>query len=390
MTYNSPGKLEWIGALVSMALLGSLVGGGLSGCARAVADETAATAANQATLIKAVQPERTTLSKTIAVTGSLDPWERVLLRARVRGYVEQVNVDIGDKVKAGDVLAVLAVPELTAEVDRAKALFVGQKARAEAARTISGLRKRTFSRLRRLMDTDADSVAADQVDRAESRTVNEQSKMRFAEADEQAQSADLQRLEALANLRVIRAPFDGTVVRRTVDRGALVGVGNDAPLFEMVSVEKLRARFSLPEEAALQVKEGTKVVVSLPASPRIKPRTVAISRSAGEVDADSRTVRFEADVMTPGGKWLPGLYIHVKVALETREKALTLPAKALMASKKGSHVFTCNKGVAHKVAIKIGEDDGAIVEVLSGVSDNDLVVLEGKDKLKEGGPCRVK
>ena len=104
MTYNCHGKLKWAGALVSLALLGSVVGGGLSGCARAVADETAAAAANQATLIKAVQPERTTLSKTIAVTGSLDPWERVLLRARVRGYVEQINVDIGDKVKAGDVL----------------------------------------------------------------------------------------------------------------------------------------------------------------------------------------------------------------------------------------------------------------------------------------------
>ncbi len=390
MSNNCRNESEMFAALTVVAVLCGLLMGPVSGCTRAVADETKAAAPNQATLIKAVQPERTTLSRTIAVTGSLDPWERVHLRARVRGYVEQVNVDIGATVKAGDVLAVLSIPELSAEVDRAKALFVGQKARAEAARTISSLRKRTFSRLRRLMDTDADSVAADQVDRAESRTVDEQSKMRFAEADERAQSADLQRLEALANLRVIRAPFDGTVVRRTVDRGALVGVGNDAPLFEMVSVEKLRARFSLPEEAALLVKKGAKVVISLPASPRIKPRTVAISRSAGQVDADSRTVRFEADVMTPGGKWLPGLYIHVKVALETRENALTLPAKTLMASKKGAHIFTCNKGVAHKVAVKIGQDDGAVIEVLAGVSDNDLVVLEGKDKLKEGGPCRVK
>ncbi|GEM_PF-3542050 len=359
-----------------------------AGCARVEAGE--ARTGSLAPKVGLTAPSKQTLSRQITVAGSLHAWQRAGVRSRISGYVADVKVDIGTRVKKGDVLAFVAVPELDAELAAAKARAAVERARATGAGDIGRVSRKRYARLSKLFKGDPDAVAADRVDAAQTHAVRFRSEQMTAEAMQLARMAELRRAEALRDYQSIRAPFDGMITARNAEVGDLVGTRDAKPLFTVASTGKGRLRFALPEGAALQATPGeTTVMVSIPAAAALGTREVKVSRSTGEVDISTRTVTFEADVKLDGTRWIPGLYTRVVVDLFRKEGALAIPAKALVASKSGSFVWLCTAGKASRVKIDVGLDDGAVVEVLGGVDEGAPVVLTGKEALVEGGGCRL-
>lgn len=372
-----------------LALLVVPLGGGLmtAGCAPANADETTP---SKAPRVHTVQLETTTLSRQVTVAGSLLAWQRAGVRARVNGYVEKIEVDIGTVVKKGDVLAFVAVPELEAALSVAKARAHVEQAKAQGAQNMGRVSQKRFSRLNKLFKGDPDAVAADRVDAAETHAVKFKSARETAEAMQRARLAEQRGAELLRDYQTVRAPFDGIVTIRHVEVGNLVGPAEETPMFTVASQGKYRARFAVAEGDALRIKVGsTQCSISIPSQPSDPPRTITVTRSSSEVDVATRTVTFEADVDSGPASWLAGLFARVSVDVFRKENALTLPAKALVPGKGSSSVWTCNDGKAKKVPITVGIDDGAVVEVLSGVSADDAVVLGGKEALQDGGSCRT-
>ena len=355
------------------------------GCARASADEVVKAAAP---VVKTIKPERRTLSRDVTVAGSLLSWSRASLRPRVKGYVEKLEVDIGSFVKKGDVLAFVAVPELDAEMSVAQALAHVETAKAKGAGNVGRVSQKRFARLNKLFRGDPHTVAADRVDAAASHAARTRSVKDTAEAMQRARVAQLRRAEVLRDYQSVRAPFDGVVTTRNVDVGDLVGPGDAAAMFVVATQGKLRARFALPEAAAMRVTVGQNMVsITVPSAPGSGVATTKVVRSSSEVDVDTRTVTFEADVDKAPDHWLPGLYARVVVSLFRKPNAMTLPAKVLVPAKNGSSAWICSGGKATKVAVKIGLDDGETIEVLDGIKDGDSVVVEGKESLRDGGAC---
>ncbi|HAN30117.1 MAG TPA: hypothetical protein DCQ06_00835, partial [Myxococcales bacterium] len=370
MSYANACRLEEArhagqGAMVTkLIVLCALVG--LNGCNRATAGEGGQAGA-KAAVVGLVKPLRKSISRQITVAGSVLAWQKAAVRSRVSGYVAEVKVDLGSRVKKGDVLALVTVPELDAELSAARALAEAEQARSDGADSVGRLASKRFSRLHKLSKHYPGAVAADRVDSAETHRVRSRSAQRTAAAHRQARLAEVQRVETLHGLQQVKAPFDGVVTSRNIDVGDLVGPTSQSPMVTLVSAGKKRLRFALPEAEALQVVVGqTGLNVSVPATGAKQSQRLQVSRAAGEVDVTTRTVTFEADLQDQAGQWLPGLYTKVVVDLVRKNDALTLPAKALVPGKTTSRVWLCEGGKARLAAIQIGMDDGAVIEVLSG------------------------
>ena len=263
------------------------------------------------------------------------------------------------------------------------------KVKAAGAESLGRVSRKRYSRLNKLMRGAPEAIAAHRVDAAEHHVVSTRNMQASAEAEQRALLAEMRKAEVLRDYQAIKAPFAGVIVKRMVDVGDLVHP-TGAPMFELQATDKLRGRFALPEAEAMRVVIGkTAVSLSIPAAPTMTAVAAVVARGSGAVDPKTRTVTFEADVTPPHASWMPGLYAKVTVDLFRKQGALTLPAKALVPGKKGSSVWLCKGGKASKVAVKLGEDDGKVVEVLQGVGEGDAVVLTGKESLAAGGPCKV-
>jgi membrane fusion protein (multidrug efflux system) len=327
----------------------------LSACALAVSAASVFGAAEFAT----AHPAPGTIHRWVALPGVLAPFQQVGLQARVAGYVKTVKVDKGDKVAAGDLLATVEVPELEADLLKAKAEM-------DAAEI-------DVKRLREARQKSPDLVLPQSVDNAEAR---------FAGA-----KASVTRGSVLLEFAQIRAPFAGVIASRSVDPGAYVSPGA-GPLLRVVDDKKLRCQIPVTELETPLVKTGKPVRVSVDAIPGQTFESI-VARVSGSLDQASRTMLVEADLENAQDKLMPGLSVTARIGVERHENAMLIPTAAIVMEKTNAFVFKHAGGKAVKTAVKLGFNDGVNAEVLE-LKPEDTLLLVGAAVVNDGQAVTLK
>jgi len=309
--------------------------------------------------------------RTVALPATLRGQNEAALYARTNGYVKAWKKDIGDRVRQGDVLALIDTPEVDQDLAQAKATQAQIQARL-------ALTQSSLARWEGLRQSDA--VSQQEVD--ERRAAQQQ-----AQADLAASQANVRRLQQLHDFGRITAPFDGVVVRRNVEVGALVAAGSagtNKELFYLAQTDGLRLTVAVPQPYAGDVRIGKEVTVTLIENPNAKVKG-QVTRVSGGIDVATRSVQVEVALPNKEGKLLPGSYVEVGLPLSGSAKALLLPPNTLQFRQDGPRVAVVTDGdkVALR-AVKLGRDLGRSVEVVAGISPKDAVILNPHDTLEEG------
>jgi RND family efflux transporter MFP subunit len=366
----------------------------------------AATANNEAVSVQVARPERHNLTRQVGLPGSIEAVEQVTLYAKTAGYLKWIKVDIGDSVQKGMVLAEIDVPEMAselkeaeAEAQRAAASLITAQAEWQRAEAEMELKQLTYERLKSIREREPDVLPQQQVDEskaqhdvARAQVSLAKSHIRLAESSMVKAGASLARLTTLAEYAQIRAPFDGVVIKRYVDPGALIqhalSQTNVSPIVTVARVDTLRIFIDVAEPDVALVKKGNPVTLTVDALPG-KVFEGDVTRFAAALDPKTRTMRTEIDIPNQDGLLRPGMYGRVNLTLEQRDSVLTVPAGALAIEAGKTYVFTVVDGRAKRVEVHTGLDDGIRVEVINGLSGNEPVIITGKNAVSDGAPVKV-
>ena len=320
-------------------------------------------------------PNARALSATIDLPGRLEAYYRAPIFARVSGYLKSWSVDIGARVKAGQVIAEIEAPDLDQQLLQARADLASQQASAK-------LSEATLNRRKTLVASNF--VSAQEIDERTADLSNKKAAVNSGQAN-------VERLEALAGYKKITAPFDGVVTARDTDVGALINAGGGAgpAMFVVSDITKLRVYVNVPQNYVPAIKIGAKATIALPEYPnRTFPATVEASSQS--VDIPSGTTRMQLALDNSGGELMPGGYASVKLGLERDSTPLSIPASALIFNSNGLRVATV--GPDDKVMFKtvtIGRDLGREIELASGIAADDRIISAPPDGLADGDQVRV-
>ena len=270
-------------------------------------------------VVVVIRPEAVGGGGESELPGNFEPFERALLHSRAAGYLSRMNVDIGDRIKRGAPLATLLIPEMESELLHAEADVIAAQAEFRRTEAVAKLSDLTSRRLSDLQAGEPLAVTRQDVDVAAAEAHVSRARVESAAAAVDVARAKQSHLEALMSYATIRAPFDGIVVRRFVDPGALIVSGTDGggPLLEVVNADRLRLVLSIPDSVAPRVRVGLACRIHVDALPRHE-FTGVISRIAGALAVDSRTMRAEIDIDSEDGLLRPGMYATVKLQLHSK------------------------------------------------------------------------
>ncbi len=324
--------------------------------------------------VAVVQPDAKALSATIDLPGRLEAYSRAPIFARVSGYLKSWNVDIGARVKAGDVIAEIEAPDLDQQLLQARADLASQEASARLSEATLNRRKTLIA---------SNFVSMQEIDERTADLSNKKAAVNAAQAN-------VERLEALAGYKKITVPFDGIVTARDTDVGALINAGGGGtPMFVISDTSKLRLYVNVPQNYVPEIKIGAKAVVIVPEYPnRTFPATVEASAQA--VDVNSGTTRMQLGIDNTKGELMPGGYASVKLSLQREAVPLHIPASALIFNQNGLRVATV--GADDKVRFKtvtIARDLGREIEIGSGLATDDRIIVAPPDGIADGDQVRV-
>lgn len=313
------------------------------------------------------------LKRNLALPATLRGSSETVVYARSAGYLTAWHKTIGDRVKKGELLATIDAPEQDQELAQARAT-------AEQIKVRLGLARQTLERWERLRLLD--SVSSQDLE--EKRAARAQ-----AEADLAAAAANVKRLEQLQAFRRIVAPFDGVITRRSVDVGALISAGGKE-LFAMTQTDPLRLTVWVPQAYAGDIKEGQEVSVRVNELPG-KRFSASIENVAGALDPVTRSRQVDVVLPNGDGKLLPGTYVEVGLNLAGGVNTLVVPAGVVVTGPDGQRIVTVDaeKRLVFR-QVKLGRDLGREVEVLSGISAEDTLVINPSDLLVEGEAVTVR
>jgi RND family efflux transporter MFP subunit len=293
--------------------------------------------------------------------------------ARTSGYLTHWYFDIGARVKKGALLAEIATPEVDQQLRQAEADLTTAQATANNARLQA-------ERYTGLVKTDA--VSHQDTDTFVNLAAATAAAVKSAQAN-------VQRLRDLQSFEKIYAPFDGVVTSRNVDTGQLIDPGAARELFHLQAIQTLRVYTNLPQIYSANVKAGAKIGLTF-AEHAGKTYEGTLVRTADAIDPASRTLLVEIDVDNHGGELLPGSLAQVHFKTPAADPTLIVPAAALIFRKEGLRLGTVvNGGIAHLTAVVIGEDDGANVQIVTGLGPMDQVIQDPPDSLIEGEKVSV-
>ncbi|HEV2644975.1 MAG TPA: efflux RND transporter periplasmic adaptor subunit [Acidobacteriaceae bacterium] len=371
----------------------------VTGCHRPNGDENIAPAGPPPAAVAAVV--RAPLSNTLVVAGEFLPFQEVELHAKVAGYVKRINVDIGDKVRSGQVLATLDIPEITAQVQgadagvrqtqeqitRAKSEVLQTQANYEALHSAA-------QRLQQASDARPGLIAQQELDDALARdragaAQVDAAKSAYSAMQEQlgVSKADRQHYSSMADYSRIIAPFSGIVTWRYADTGSLIQAGTSnagsAPVVKIAQVDVLRLRLPVPESLASFVKIGDTASVHVGATGQTFAGKVA--RNTGELDSTTRSMQVEIDVANREGKMTPDMYADVTLNIQRTGAALVVPVQAVDRSGEQPFVMLVDQSKqVQKRLVKIGVSTANNVEILEGLRQGDLVIVANLSSFQQG------
>jgi RND family efflux transporter MFP subunit len=305
--------------------------------------------------------------------GNVTAWSDSPIYARTSGYLTHWYFDIGARVKKGALLAQIATPEVDQQLAQAEADLNTAKANANNAR----IQADRYSGL----------VKSDAVSRQDTDTFVNQAASTLAQV--KSAEANVQRLRELQSFEKVYAPFDGVVTARTIDIGQLIDPGAGRELFHLQAIQTLRVYASVPQFYAQNVKHGSKIDLTFAEHPG-KTFVGTMVRTSEAIDPASRTLLVEIDVNNAAGELMPGSLAEVHFKTPPAGSTFVVPVAALIFRREGLRIATVvNGNVAHLVPVVIGQDDGASVQIITGLGAGDKVIQDPPDSLIEGEKVHV-
>lgn len=352
--------------------------------------------------------ERRPIVTSLTLSGAFRPYQQVDVHAKVAGFIRNINVDVGDHVKAGQVLAVLEVPELSAQVAGAKADI--QRYQDAVRRSESEIQRAdsthtayhaAYVRLKQASESRPGLIAEQELDDSmakdrETAAQVESARASLAESQSQLVSArtDFDRLSSLEAYSHITAPFAGVITKRYADTGALIQAGTASetqsmPVVQLAEWSRLRLVVPVPESAVSQLQLGSAVQVRVSAINRDFEGRIA--RFADALNDETRTMHTEIDVQNSDGTLKEGMYAVAKIILKQEDNVLTIPIQALERNTSGGTVLMIDpQGRVEERQVKLGAESSDRVEILAGLEENDRVVIGNRGEFRTGERVRPK
>lgn len=338
--------------------------------------------------VEVVQPKRVESDKPISLPASLQPLAETVIYPRANGYVQSFAVDIGGQVKEGQLLAQIETPELDSQLDQARAALQKAQASFGQAQAQRNYAKTSLTRFQRLQPSGVTSQQ--ELDQRAAESQVSEANVVAANANIEVARADVRRLTQLKAFAKITAPFAGTIVQRTVERGALLTAGNSTPLFRLAQTDPLRAFVQIPQDLAVGAKVGAAAQVSVREYPG-RVFEAKISRVAGALDSATRTMTTEIWLPNPKQELLPGMYAQASLALAGTHVIYELPATTLYADARGLRVAVIDaQNRVHFKPIVLERDAGPTIEIASGLDGSERVLKLANASLEEDSTVRVR
>lgn len=371
----SPRRIRLVGVIAAVVVVAVVV----LGVATRITDAKQLktwTDAQSVPTVNIISPTSTSNGAPLELPGRIEAYARAPIYARIAGYLKSWNVDIGSKVKAGQLLAEIETPDLDQQLLQAKADFASAQANEALASTTA---KRWQSMLQ------SDSVSKQEVDE---KTGDFTAKQALANAAR----ANVERINAMKNYTRIVAPFDGVVTARNTDVGALINAGssgNGEALFVVSDVRKLRVYVQVPQSYVPSIPAGATATLTVPEYPG-RTFSAKVESSAQAVNAASGSTLVQLAVDNTDGQLMPGAFANVRFNVAADKSALTVPASALVFDDHGTRLATLGADDRVKFkTISILHDYGKSVEIASGVSTGDRVIDSPPDGLADGDHVQI-
>lgn len=338
------------------------------GCSKSAAEggESAPEEAASELSIVSVQAGQPEVS--IMLPGDLIPWQETEIFAKVDGFVKEVLVDRGDRVKKGQLLAKLEAPEMMAKVRREEAHVNELKAKRKASKSV-------YNRIFQASKTKG-AVSENELDQSYAIMIEDSANLETAKAS-------LRAMEELIVYLYLRAPYDGIITLRAVSPGALVGPAEPQPLFKMEDNHKLRLTVAIPEEYVSELHLGSKVEFKVSALPDHVFKAV-MAREADKMQTDLRAMLTEFDAPNPKGYLKGGMFADVEVKLKRDHATLYVPSTSVLNSTLGVYVEKVENDTVQWVPVKTGNIDGERIEIFGDIEPGDQVVEKASEEIREG------
>jgi RND family efflux transporter MFP subunit len=366
---------------------------------KARADQTDDSGIQPAAIVLA---EPRAIVDSITLSGEFRPFQQVDVHAKVAGYIRQIYVDVGDHVKTGQTLAVLEVPELSAQlqgadaaVRRAKDTIRRAKGDLDRTESLHSAIHLDYTRLKQASEARPGLIAEQELDDAQAKDKEGTAQIAAAEAAlSEARNqldvalAEQKQLSAMSDYTRINAPINGVITRRYVDTGALVQAGTNSntqalPVVSVAQTDLFRLTLPVPESAVPMVHMGTLVTVHVSALNRNFEGKVC--RFADAVNQETRTMHTEVDVHNKDGSIVEGMYAEVNLTLARRDHALTVPVQAVTRDGPRASVLVVNsQDRIEERQVELGMEGANQVEILSGLSPKERVVVGARSEFHAG------
>jgi RND family efflux transporter MFP subunit len=342
------------------------------------------------------------LSSALTVAGEFQPYQEVELHAKVSGYVRRINVDIGDQVKKGQVIATLEVPELNAQVAASQAEI--RHSESEIARAQSGVAlaeadyaalHAAYTRLSEASNRRPGLIAAQELDDARAKDQDAEAKINVAKSGLEAakeqlgiSNAEGQRVKSLEDYSIVTAPFTGVITMRYADVGSLIQAGTTSdtqsmPVVKLAQSDLLRLRMPVPEEDVPFIQTGGDVQIKLQATGKTIPGKVI--RFTRELTAATRTMLAEVDVPNPDLTLSTGMTAEATIVLQSQKNVLTVPAGAVIRSNGQRFVLVVDSAdKVQRLAVLLGIKGPDRVQITQGLQENQSVIVSGQENYQAG------
>lgn len=378
-------------------------------CARSFGAPPTANPAADVPTVAVAKAASEDLSRDLMLTAEFKPYQEVDVMAKVAGYIKEIRVDVGDRVKEGDVLATLEIPEMIDDLNHSRASIRHSEAEVKRAQdevkraqSVHDGTHALYTRLAAVSEKRPGLIAQQDIDDAQSRDLAAEAQISvaisaLAAARQQVEmdNSSRDRVQTLMDYRRVTAPFTGVVTKRFADNGSMIQAGTASqtqamPVVRLSQNQLLRLVLPVPESAVSTVHIGQRVVVRVPNLNR--SFTGSVARFADKLSMETRTMDTEVDVPNSELLLIPGMYAEVDLTLARHDGVVAIPVMAVDPAGEGAGeimVVTPNRRVElRKVALGLETADR--VEVSSGLNVGDLVVLSGRSRLKPGQEVRPK
>lgn len=311
--------------------------------------------------------KKESVSKTLSLPAELHPWERAELFAKVEGYVRELKVDIGSRVKKNDVLIIIDAPEVTANYARSSADLQAAQSRYNSS----------LDTYKRMLNAAKEKGAV-----SDSELERLRNQMLTDSATHEAAKSGTNAYAQLKNYLVIRAAFDGVITQRNVDAGTLVGKGS-TPLLVLENLSKLRVRVAVPEIYTSAIPESTSINFTVDAQPS-KKYSATLARKSNQIDSKTRTELWEFEVPNANKELKSGMYGNASFSLMREDPSFVVPYSAVVTNLEKRFVIRMRNGKTEWVDVRNGINANDKIEIFGDLQEGDLLLTKASDEIMPG------